>query len=105
MAYQAQDTFVADLKDGSTRRVTRGEVFPDGHELVKRDLAGSQTLFKPLDLGESPLPVKRPRGRPRRTPAVAVPAEDSSDEDEGRVDDHSSGQRAGRPGADAGVHI
>jgi hypothetical protein len=52
MAMQAQDTFVADLKDGTPLRVTRGEVLPDSHELVKRDQAGSKTLFKPLDLDE-----------------------------------------------------
>ena len=62
MAQQAQDTFVADLKDGTTRRITKGEVLADNHELVKRDQAGSGTLFKPLNLGEDEEP-KPARGR------------------------------------------
>jgi len=51
MAHQAQETFVAELKDGSTVRVQRGEVFADGHEVVKLD-AGRGLLFKPLDVDE-----------------------------------------------------
>ena len=62
MAYQALDTFVADLKDGTTKRVSRGEVLPDSHELVKRDLAGSGTLFRKLDFGEDE-PAKTGRRR------------------------------------------
>lgn len=68
MAQQAQDTFTADLKDGTTVRVVKGEVFADRHELVLRDQAAAAAaekagadraaLFKPLDLdGEQP-PVK-----------------------------------------------
>jgi hypothetical protein len=49
--HRAQDTFVGDLKDGTSVRVVKGEVLPEGHELVKRDQAGSGTLFKPLDDG------------------------------------------------------
>lgn len=60
MAQQAQDTFVAELSDGTIRRVTKGEVLADRHELVKRDQAGSGTLFKPLDLGEDEKPAKSP---------------------------------------------
>jgi hypothetical protein len=56
MAKQAQDTFVAELKDGTIRRVTKGEVLPDRHELVKRDMEGSGTLFRDLDLGEDEKP-------------------------------------------------
>lgn len=59
MAMQAQDTFVAELKDGTARRIVKGEVLPDGHELVKRDQAGSATLFKPLDLGEDVAPAPK----------------------------------------------
>jgi hypothetical protein len=51
MAQQAQQTFHAILEDGSRLFVTKGEVFPDGHELVKRD-DGAGVLFKELDLGE-----------------------------------------------------
>lgn len=52
MAMQAQDTFVAVLDDGTERFVAKGDVLPDGHELVKRDRKGSGLLFKPLDLGD-----------------------------------------------------
>jgi hypothetical protein len=62
MVMQAQDTFVATLDDGTEMRVTRGEVLPDGHELVKRDLTG--TLFKALDLGE-PEPAAAAAPKPR----------------------------------------
>jgi hypothetical protein len=57
MAHQAQDTFVAQMDDGSMRYVTKGEVLPDKHELVKRDQAGTGLLFRPLDLdGEEAAP-------------------------------------------------
>lgn len=74
MAQQAQDTFVADLKDGTTRRVTRGEVFADSHELVKRDQAGSGTLFKPLDLGEDEKPPAKSQPEKAEAKAPAKPA-------------------------------
>jgi hypothetical protein len=61
MAKQAMDTFVAMLDDGSQRFVTKGEVFPDKHELVKRDAANSGTLFRDLDLGDEEPPPVRPR--------------------------------------------
>lgn len=35
MAKQATDTFVTVLPDGTERRVTKGEVFTDGHPVVK----------------------------------------------------------------------
>jgi hypothetical protein len=63
MAHQAQDTFVADLDDGTILRVARGEVFPDNHPLVKRDQAGAGVLFKPLDLGEAADQTPKPRAR------------------------------------------
>jgi hypothetical protein len=50
MAQQAQDTFVAVLADGTERLVTKGEMLPDSHELVKRDAKGSGGLFKPLNI-------------------------------------------------------
>jgi hypothetical protein len=56
MAQQAQETFVAEMADGSSVRVAKGEVFPDSHELVKRDQSGSGSLFKKLDLGEDEKP-------------------------------------------------
>jgi hypothetical protein len=52
--YQAMDSFIAALGDGSEIRVMKGEVLPDKHELVKRDLDGSGTLFRKLDLEEDP---------------------------------------------------
>lgn len=73
MAQQAQDTFVAELKDGTPLRVARGEVFPDSHELVKRDQAGSGTLFKPLDLGEDEAPAKS-QPKPSAKAPAAKPA-------------------------------
>jgi hypothetical protein len=48
---QATDTFVATMKDGSDQLITKGQVLPFGHELVRRDRDGSGTLFRPLDLG------------------------------------------------------
>lgn len=50
MAQQAQDTFVAVLDDGTERLVTKGEVLPDSHELVKRDSRGAGLLFRPLNI-------------------------------------------------------
>jgi len=62
--HRAQDTFVADLEDGTAVRVVKGEVLPEGHELVKRDMAGTGQLFKPLDTGEEEAPAKAaPKGR------------------------------------------
>jgi hypothetical protein len=46
--FQAQDTFVADLSDKSSRRVAKGEHLPANHELVMRDQdpkTGSGQLF------------------------------------------------------------
>jgi len=63
--YQAQDTFVAGLADGTERLVSKGEPLPETHELVKRDLAAAAPdrapLFRPLDDGEPP--ASRPRAR------------------------------------------
>lgn len=72
MAKQAQDTFVAELKDGTIRRVTKGEVLPDRHELVKRDMEGSGTLFRDLDLGEDEKPpAKSEPDPPQEAPVKA----------------------------------
>jgi len=68
MAYQAMDSFVAALEDGSEVRVMKGEILPDKHELVRRDLKGSGTLFRKLDLeDEEPPAGPRPKVQaPRR---------------------------------------
>lgn len=58
MAMQAQDTFVAELKAGPLF-VAKGQVFADGHEVVKLD-AGRGILFKPLDLGDEEPPAAKP---------------------------------------------
>jgi hypothetical protein len=65
MAYQAQDTFTAS-PDGIPYAVTRGQVFPDNHPLVKLD-DGRGLLFKPLDLDQPPPGAKAP------TPGVKAP--------------------------------
>ena len=69
MVMLAQDTFVAVLGDGTERFVAKGEVLPDGHELVKRDQAGSGTLFRRLDLGEEEAAAAAPRPRAARAAA------------------------------------
>ena len=64
--YQAQDTFVAGLEDGTERLVAKGEPLPETHELVKRDLAAAKAdplrapLFRLLDEAE-PVPAKPAR--------------------------------------------
>ena len=71
MAYQAIQSFSAEFADGRPAlAVNKGEIFPDGHELVRRDLderGGRQPgqLFKKLDLGE-----EEPKSAP---PVVAAP--------------------------------
>lgn len=54
--YQAQDTFMAYLADGSLRFVRKGETFGAGDELVKRDLdsaePGRAPLFAKLELDD-----------------------------------------------------
>ena len=58
MAYQAIQSFSAEFGDGRPAvNVQKGAVFPDGHELVRRDMdtAGGRVpgqLFAKLDLGE-----------------------------------------------------
>jgi hypothetical protein len=64
--HRAQDTFVADLKDGTSVRVVKGEVLPEGHELVKRDIAGAGVLFRPLDDGG-----EEPEAKPLASRAAA----------------------------------
>jgi len=70
MAKTAQDTFVAQLKDGSSLRVQRGSTWPDRHEVVLLD-EGRGHLFKDLDLGEAePAPAK---SAPAKAEAKAAP--------------------------------
>ena len=75
MAYQAIQSFSAEFGDGRpAQAVSKGEVFPDGHELVRRDLdtsGGRQPgqLFKKLDLGE-----EESRPAEARPAAAAKPA-------------------------------
>jgi hypothetical protein len=57
MAYQAQETFVAEL-DGGPVVVQKGAVFGDSHPAVKLD-KGRGLLFKPLDVDEKPAPKGR----------------------------------------------
>ena len=52
---QAQDTFTVQLKDGSSLRISKGEVFASSHEAVLLD-AGRGLLFRPLDFGEEEAP-------------------------------------------------
>lgn len=59
MAQVAQDTFVAELSDGSMLRVTRGSTWADKHEVVRLD-AGRGHLFKPLDIDEADAPKSDP---------------------------------------------
>jgi hypothetical protein len=56
--YQAQDTFIATMPDGTDKLVKKDDPLPETHELVKRDLAGSGTLFRPLDDG-APVAARR----------------------------------------------
>jgi len=72
MAYQAIQSFSAEFGDGRpAQAVNKGEIFPDGHELVRRDADTSDgrqpwQLFKLLDLGEEP------KSEPK-APAVPAP--------------------------------
>lgn len=72
---QAMDTFVATMQDGSDQLVTKGQVLPFGHELVKRDREGAGLLFRPLDLGgeDEPAPAKSEPAEPKAA-AVVKPA-------------------------------
>ena len=78
--YQAQDTFVAGLEDGTERLVTKGEPLPESHELVKKDLAalrdnaGRIPLFRLL-ADDEPGPVASPRAQTKAPePKAAVKA-------------------------------
>ena len=66
MAMQAIQSFSAEFEDGSpAQAVQKGDVFSDGHPLVRRDTGADGVLlgnlFKKLDLGDEPSskPVRR----------------------------------------------
>jgi hypothetical protein len=59
MAQVAQETFVAQLADGSSLHVARGSTWADRHEVVRMD-RGRGHLFKPLDLDEADAPKSDP---------------------------------------------
>jgi hypothetical protein len=63
MAKMAQDTFVAQLDDGSDMLIVKGQILSDKHELVKRDANGAGSLFRTLDLGDDDPPVRAPGGK------------------------------------------
>ena len=71
MAQQAQDTFVAELPSGPLF-VAKGQVFADGHEVVKLD-AGRGILFKPLDLGDADVPPAKAAPARRAAAGKAAP--------------------------------
>lgn len=52
MAQVAQETFVAELADGSSLHVARGSTWADRHEVVRMD-GGRGHLFKPLDIDDA----------------------------------------------------
>jgi hypothetical protein len=54
VAKQATDTFVADMKDGTQHFVTKGQVFTDGHPIVKH----APNLFVDFDTGEEAKPAR-----------------------------------------------
>lgn len=55
MAKQATDTFVATLKDGTEHTVTKGQVFADGHAVVRH----APALFGEFDTGEEAKPAAK----------------------------------------------
>ena len=78
MAQQAMDTFVAVMGDGSERLVTKGEMLPDSHELVKRDSKGGGALFRPVNIDgddeSAPAKSTAKADAKAEAPAVVKPA-------------------------------
>lgn len=72
--HRANETFVAELSDGSSVRVVKGDTFPDGHELVKRDKAATGMLFKPLDTGDDDAAADTSNGDTAKPAAKAAAA-------------------------------
>jgi hypothetical protein len=71
--FQAIDTFVAELADGSALHVAKGAVFHEAHELVKRD-KGNGLLFRAMEEGQPADPPEAPAKAPAEVKAE-VPAE------------------------------
>ncbi|HEY5989173.1 MAG TPA: hypothetical protein VIV12_22750 [Streptosporangiaceae bacterium] len=81
---RAQDTFVADLADGTSVRVVKGDPFPASHELVRRDRehvasagkAGTDRapLFKAMDMGEEEVPAAAEAPAPKAKASRAAAA-------------------------------
>lgn len=69
MAQVAQETFVAELADGSSLHVARGSTWADRHEVVRMD-GGRGHLFKPLDLDEADAPKSEAEAEPDPEPEV-----------------------------------
>jgi hypothetical protein len=78
VAHQAQDTFVAQMPDGSDHFVTKGDVLGDNHPLVKRDRDAGGVLFRPLDVGDDD--EKPPaKSAPAKAPAAKAVAAAKAD--------------------------
>ena len=78
---QAQDTFVADLADGTPKRVQRGDHLPANHELVLRDqdpkTGGGQLFVHAYNTDdEKPAPKSDAKADAPAKAAVKAPAKD-----------------------------
>ena len=81
--FTAQDTFVADLADGSSMRVSKGHPLPAVHELVMRDQdpkTGGGQLFRHAYFTDDEKPAPAPKSEakadaPAKAP-VKAPAKD-----------------------------
>jgi len=95
MAQVAQDTFVAELEDGSSLRVQRGSTWPDKHEVVRMD-GGRGHLFKPLDIdGEADAP-KSDAGAEAGDPPAEPEPEAQPDADAAEAEPAAAPVRASR---------
>lgn len=74
MAQVAQETFVAELADGSSLHVARGSTWADRHEVVRMD-RGRNHLFKPLDIDEADAPKSEADPGPDPDPDPEVTTE------------------------------
>lgn len=70
--YQAQDTFVAGLDDGTERLITKGEPLPESHDLVKRDLKASKDNPSRLPLFRALADDEPPPAKPQRKPRAGI---------------------------------
>jgi hypothetical protein len=79
VAQQAQDTFVITMPDGADHFITKGQVLPDGHAVVRQ----APGLFARLDMGEAdaaPPAKSAPEAEapPQAKPAVKAAAKDEA---------------------------